>query len=232
MLNPIAIKILVKLMKTEKGIKYSEIEEGMGVEDDLFNYHLQNLCKKGLVEKSDNLYRLSVEGRIEIQKYDSEGRERCDYFRISVLLFVVDSKSQILLQKRLRHPLLGDINTPSGKVMSGENFSQAASRKLFEETGLKAKFKFVGAFRSCRYDNYDYLLEDTIYHVCVAEKFSGKLREKSEYGDFFWASFEDYLKWQKKNKAGSITQQKVIERVWRKNYLPFYWEEKLRNVIY
>jgi predicted transcriptional regulator len=52
MLNPIAIKILVKLMKTEKGIKYSEIEGGMEVEDDLFNYHLQNLCKKGLVEKS------------------------------------------------------------------------------------------------------------------------------------------------------------------------------------
>lgn len=219
-------------MKSESGLRYSEIEKGLEVDDDLFNYHLQSLARTGLLQKDGNLYSLSTEGRIEIQKYDSEGKWVADYFRISVLLFVRNKKGQILLQKRLRHPLLGDVNTPSEKVISGESFEQAASRKLEEEIGVKANFKFIGAFRSCRYDDYDYLLEDTIYHICVTDKFDSELCGKSEYGEFFWGGFGEYIKYQKQNKAGSAIQEKVIRRIWRKNYKYFYWQEVLKNVKY
>lgn len=229
--NQVVSSIFAKLIKTENGMRFSQLFSGLTTEDDLFNYHLRSLVKKGLVWKEDGLYLLTTEGRIEAQKLNSLGKEVSDYFRISVLMFVVNKEGKILLQRRSRHPFLGDINTPAGKVMSGESFVEAAKRKLKEEAGLSAKFEFRGAFRSTRYDTYDYLVEDTIYHVCRSDNFHGQLKN-SEFGHFFWDTFENYLIWQRKNNSAGEIQEKVIKRMRDNRRAIFYWEEVLRNIDY
>ena len=228
MFNETQVKILTRLMKSEKGLRYSEAYPGKEVDDDLYNYHLKALQQKGLVEKVDDKYYLSAEGRIEVQKIDAKGEVKDYYFRVSVLLYVINKDGKILLQKRTRYPLIGDVNTPSGKVIPGETFVEAAKRKLGEETGLVADFTFVGAFRSMRYDDFDYLVEDTIYHVCVAKKIEGNLQEKSEFGEFYWGTFEEYLEKQISYQSGSKVQEEVIRRVKNEEKEMFYLEEKLK----
>lgn len=228
MVSEVQVKILTKLMKSSDGLRYSQAYPGKDIDDDLYNYHLQQLVEKGLVEKKDSKYQLTIDGRREVQKIDAKGQVMDYYFRISVLLYVINEKGELLLQKRTRYPLLGDINTPSGKVKQGESFTDAAKRKLLEETGLMADFQFIGAFRSTRYDENGNFEEDTIYHVCIAENFRGNLIEKTEFGEYFWGTFQYYLELQKTNKSGSRIQEEVIRRVKDRNREAFYFEEVLK----
>ncbi len=227
MLAEVQVKILTKLMHSEEGLRYSQAYPGEEVEDDLYNYHLKFLITKGLVEKKENKYILTPDGRKEVQKINAVGQEEDFYFRVTVLMWVINKKGQLLLQKRTRYPLLGDINTPSGKVRPGEKFEEAAQRKLEEETGLYAKFKFVGGFRSIRVNPQGKIWEDTIYQICVAKNPKGELKERTEFGEFFWSTFEHYLEVQKTNKSGGKVQEEIIKRIRDGNSEPFYLEEKI-----
>lgn len=230
MIPEIQIKILTRILQSE-GLRYSEAYPGEEIDDDLYNYHLQELVKKNLLEKIDGKYRLTQEGKVEIQMMDSSGNYQ-EQFRVSVLMYVLRSNnSQVLMCRRTRWPLRGDVVSPAGKIRRGEKVVEAAKRKLREETDLEADFEFVGALRSIRRVE-EKLVEDTIYHVCVAYDPKGGLSEETEFGEFFWSEWEEVVRYNETNVGGSEKQKEILERLRLENKNKFYLEEELELKSY
>lgn len=225
-------KIITRLISAGE-LRYSEIKPSdSSIADDLFNYHLQFLVKKGVVEKHGQLYRLSDFGKKISQSYDSRGVEK-EFFKASVLAYVTrgdDRQREILLQKRIRHPFRGDIEVISGKINPGELIEDAASRKLQEEAGLIAVFKFLGVKRSIRNDRKGEIIEDSFYHVCHAHNPTGSLLPKTEFGENFWGTFSQANRFQKTNLVRSKALVDILIRIERGNQSLFYFQEKLSFV--
>ena len=228
-MDAIQLKILTKLTTSGDGSRYMRLKPEE-IESDKFNYHLKYLIGKGLVDKKDNLYGLTVEGRKYISNLDALGNVR-ETFKVSVALYAVKD-NQILLQKRLRHPFFGDITSVAGKVLPGEKVEEAASRKLLEETGLRAKFKLIGINRKIRKDKDGEILEDTFYHICLTQNPTGELVAKNIFGENFWATLEEALDYESKNVDTGVHDLEIINRIKSKNYQWFYFQSEATLLRY
>ena len=212
MISEIQGKILALISRSE-GLRYSEAYPGEEIDDDLYNYHLQELVKKGLLSKVGGKYNLTDSGVKENLLFDSLGIKQ-DTFRLSVLPVVVrNNKSEILIHKRLRQPYLGELSTISGKVREGEKLADAAKRKLLEEAGLTADFEFWGNWRSIRKTTDGKIVEDTIYCVCVANEPIGILIEKNEFGENRWEKFENIFEYLDKNVATGEIEKQILKEI-------------------
>lgn len=229
MLGEIQTKIIRRVLNSE-GLRYSEAYPGEEIGDDLYNYHLQQLVKNGLLSKNESRYQLTQEGKIEAQMIDAKG-EYQEKFRVSVLLYVINREDKVLMCQRTRWPLRGDVVCPSGKVKRGELITGAAKRKLKEETDLEADFELGGVLRSIRRVGPE-LVEDTIYHVCVTHNPGGELKQKSDFGEFEWMSWDQAAVVAKKNKGNSRAQQEIMEKVRAGDTEMKYWEEELELESY
>lgn len=212
MLSEIQAKILALISRSD-GLRYSEAYPGEEIDDDLYNYHLQELVKKGLLLKNEGKYDLTDEGVKENILYDSLGLKQ-DVFRLSVVLVVTrNNKEEILIHRRLRQPYRGEVSTISGKVRNGEKLAEAARRKLLEEAGLEANFEHWGNFRSIRKTVDGKIIEDTIYCVCVAQNPTGELVESNEFGENRWEKFDNIFEYWDKNVATGELEKKILREI-------------------
>ena len=180
--SPIQNHILSRL-KNAKSLRYSELQPD-GVPNDLFNYHLQFLVKKGFVNRAGDGYSLAEAGIKHIADPDisTEEEKIASLFKANVITLVSrvrDGKIEILNQVRKSHPSFGKIGAMGGIVRKGESLEDAASRKLAAETGLVARFKVVGIERRMMYVANE-LFSDIIYG------FLNKL-QTSDYVDRMYA---------------------------------------------
>jgi len=196
MASTIQNKILTRLLKSKK-LKYSDIKPDETA-NDLFNYHLQFLVKKGLVLKEDDGYLLSPAGIKHIaDEYPLNPRgEVANLFKVNVITIVSQNSKngiQILNQIRGRHPSFGKKGVVGGSIHKGEEILVGASRKLVEETGLSAEFKILG-FERRMLRAGDELFSDIIYCLCYADEVSGELKSKTEFGINEWVTMDEAIK--------------------------------------
>lgn len=223
-LHQIQLQILTELMQHDHGQRYSELMLP-NIDNDLFNYHLQNLVKKGYIFKEDSIYTLSNDGKKAISKLDALGNPK-QFFKVSVALAVFrNDYTEILLQKRTRKPFYGDITSVAGKVHPGEKLVDAARRKLLEETNLAAQFNFVGVLRKIKRNDKLEIMEDTFYHYCVASEPVGVLIEKNTFGENFWAPAVKILEFESKNIDTGEYDLKVWNKLLAKDFSSFYFEQ-------
>jgi len=223
-IHTIQLQILTKLMKSPAEQRYSELMI-TGIENDLFNYHLQQLVKNGLVNKNDARYSLTEIGQKSITHLDALGNPR-DFFKVSVALMVFrNDYSELLIQKRLRNPFYGEFTTVAGKVLPGEKIVDAARRKLLEEANLAATFTFVGVLRKIKRNPELMIFEDVFYHYCVATDPVGVLAEKNEFGENFWIPLSKFIEYEEKNIDSGELDRAVGQRIINKNWESFYFEQ-------
>lgn len=212
MVGEIQGKILAMIAKSN-GMKYSEAYPGDGIDDDLYNYHLQELVKRGLLEKADKVYKLTTKGEKEITHFNKRGDE-LGRFHVVVLLYVTrNNQEEILVHKRKLHPHRGEISTVSGNVLLGEKIVDAAKRRLGEETGLLAEFRHWGSFRAIRKMSNGDLFEDMIFCMCVAKDPTGNLVQENEYGENWWERFDNIYKYLDKDKAIARAEIEMIRQI-------------------
>ncbi len=230
-LSPIQNHILSKL-KNAKILRYSELHPEK-VPNDLFNYHLQYLVKKGYLKKSEDGYSLSEEGIRHVADPYTSNDAITSLFKINVITIVsriVDRKIEILNQIRKSNPSYGKVGVMGGVVLKGELIEPAATRKLKAETGLEAVFRLVGCERRIMYKEGE-LFSDLMFPIAYADSSSGELIEDTDFGHNMWVPIDKAIENESAefDSIRSITialraiQNKTIER------LPFFFEEEIQS---
>lgn len=193
--SPIQNEIIGRL-KNAALLRYSELKPS-SMPNDLFNYHLQYLVKKGYLEKIDEGYRLSDIGISLVADPSPKDNPILNHlFKVNVITIVsrkIDNEIQILNQRRKSHPSYGIIGVMGGIVHKGETITEAAKRKCEIETGLIGDFKYLGTQRRIMYKDNE-LFSDVFFPISYSSKFSGKLIEKTDYGQNIWVSIDQAIK--------------------------------------
>ncbi|MFA6518074.1 MAG: NUDIX domain-containing protein [Candidatus Shapirobacteria bacterium] len=180
--------ILNKIKFMVGGARYGELKL-LDIENDLFNYHLQQLVKNEYLEKKDGKYWLTLKGKSLVTNIDDVTKTVFGGYKVSVYMCpVIDGK--VLLYRRLKHPQYGYVGLTSGKIAFGERILETASRELLEETGLVADFEIIGNLRQIRKDGEGKVIEDGLFYVCFTDKVEGKLTEKGLEGEYFWTELD------------------------------------------
>lgn len=203
-------KILNTLMFKEETL-YSELEK-ITDNHDLFNYHLKDLINKGLVEKENNKYRLSISGRQTVALMEEDGKYQKQY---KVGMFInlirkVNGKKQILLYRRLKHPHFGYVGSVSCKLTWGSSLTENLKRELFEELGIElVKYEIIGVNHELFQNEKGELVGDGIFFVSVVTEWKGEPAEKSIEGDYFWCDIDNVF--EVENLFKESMQQRIPE---------------------
>jgi len=194
--SPVQNHILTRL-KNAKSLRYSEIMPEK-IANDLYNYHLQFLVKKGFVLKEDDGYSLSESGvkHVADPHLEDDAIKIASLFKVNVITIVsrvVGGKIEILNQIRKSHPSYGKVGVMGGIVRKGELTVDAASRKLKAETGLDAKFRVLGVERRLMYVK-DKLFSDVLFPIAYAHDCAGALLMDTEFGHNMWVPIDEAIK--------------------------------------
>lgn len=210
--NQLQRHILINLKFYEKGARYSEIKP-QGVDNDLFNYHLQQLVIKGYIDKKEQIYNLTIKGKSIVTNIDEETEDVLNNYKVGVYLCLVD-KNKVLLHKRLKHPQYGYIGLVSGKVRYGEKILDTAAREFKEETNLDADFKVIGNMRQIRRDDEGRIIEDGLFYICYSDQYKGNLAESGPEGEYFWHDINEIKQLEKIFKPSfNIIMEEVKRRI-------------------
>lgn len=205
------------------------------VQNDLFNYHLQFLVKKGFIEKlGDEGYGLTQIGVKHVaDPILSDSKVITSLFKSNVITIVsriVDGKIQILNQLRKSNPSYGKVGVMGGVIWKGENTLVAASRKLKQETGLEAEFKLIGMERRIMYVK-DELFSDLYFPIAYSDQVTGGELKSTEFGENMWVDIDQAIE----NESDPFDSISAITTVLKaiKNgtiaNLPFFYREVTRR---
>jgi len=123
------------------------------------------------------------------------------------------NKDEILLLKRINEPAKGKFFTPGGRINKGETILEAASRKMYEELGLKIdpnRLVFGGvveeAYDNGIFGNIDTHYIDLVYGVVLNDNFEEeKIKLDSQHSEYKWFKLDDPdLHHYVKNKISTI----------------------------
>lgn len=231
--SPIQNHILSSLKNADK-LKYSDLQTP-GVQNDLFNYHLQFLVKKEYVHRSEDGYSLADKGIKHVADPDvlDEQQKIASLFKINVITIVSrieKGRIQILSQLRNSHPSFGKIGVMGGIVRKEEALTDAATRKLKAETGLDATLRLIGIERRIMYIDKK-LFSDVIFPITYTDTFSGELEVETSFGRNFWVDIDEAIKNESTEFDSLCKIVDVLKAV--KNgsiaQLPLFYEEDIQS---
>jgi len=216
---PYIQKFIISKLIGAVGLRYSHIDKDKQFENDLFNYHLQKLVKKGFVIKdADSIYSLSEFGKkiiVDISPLSQENKDKYK-FRVNVTTIIRQNrKNGIYLHahKRKRHPFYGEVSTTGGSVDQGESLIDASKRTILEKTGLElinpkiiACIRLVQLKESC-------VFQDLFLYVAYCDKFKGDLIEENKFGLNFWDPIDRMIDHEQKATSLSKTIINIYKKI-------------------
>ena len=192
-LHGIQLQILRKLLFARE-LRYAEMKPDREMENNQFDFHLDQLIKAGFIEKKEKGYALTSVGKEYANRIDTDEVKVMKQARLSawaVGVRKIKDKWQFLVYTRLKQPFFGCQGFVSGKIGFGERIVQAAERELKEETGLLGTAEIVKMVHYRVFDKKDkHLLEDKIMFLCRIVNPTGKLETESEEGRYEWVDEE------------------------------------------
>ena len=229
--SPIQNHIISKL-KNAKSLRYSELQQ-KGVPNDLFNYHLQFLVKKGIIDKADDGYSLSSSGIKIVADVISDQKNLENLFKVNPLMIVSrvhDGKIQILNQIRKSNPSYGKVGVIGGVVRKGESIEDAASRKLKVETGLSANFKVVAIMRRFMYVGGE-LFSDVFFPITYSDSVEGDVIEDTDFGHNMWVDIDQAILNESAEFDSVVSLKKVLSAVKDGSIsnMSFFYEEDTQS---
>jgi len=177
-------KQILKKFMYNKDLKYNEIWN-KEIPSNKFNYHLQSLITRNIIEKKEETYRLTDTGIHVISSLD--GVEISQKKKPILCAFVMgydEKENKILVNIRKKQPFLNYLGIPGGKVELGKTIEEQAKEEFLEETGLEGELKLKLIM------NLITINEETNnanHHVTgffyLATNLKGKLIEKNREGE-------------------------------------------------
>jgi 8-oxo-dGTP pyrophosphatase MutT (NUDIX family) len=226
---------IISKLKNAKTLRYSELWNKK-IPNDLFNYHLQFLVKKGFLNKNTKGYGLSDTGiKLVADPFKQQNDSITSLFKINVITIVsrkVNGKLEILNQIRKSNPSYGKVGIPGGVVLKGELIEPAATRKLMQETGLRADFKIVGCERRIMYKNGE-IFSDVMFPIAYTDKSEGELIVDSNFGHNMWVPIDKAIKNESLpyDSLQSIVKILKFIKSGKIKSMPFLFEENIQSDI-
>jgi 8-oxo-dGTP pyrophosphatase MutT (NUDIX family) len=187
-----------------------------GIDNNHFTFHVKALVEQGYIEKNNRKYQLTLLGKKEAGRLDTETLkfERFGVIGVSIgCKRTVKGVTQYLMQQRLKEPFYGWWGNITGKVRFGDTTEETAIRELKEETGLTGKPIHLGIHHTVRGPDRNHIILDHYFYRYLFKKPKGNLISTEE-GKNFWMTekkidkleskfhgFNEYLECLKKEKA-------------------------------
>lgn len=127
-------KQILNLFLFNNKLRFSEIEKSLKVRSNKLDYHLKKLVQEGILEKVKENYKLT-EAAEHLIPYTSEKRSV-----LPVVLVKIGDKKEVFLYTREKRPYKGKLSLPGGRILFGEDISEATERIMKEKHKIKVKF--------------------------------------------------------------------------------------------
>jgi 8-oxo-dGTP diphosphatase len=214
-LHPLQNQILRNLMFST-GLRYTEMKPDKEMENNQFQFHLDQLIKNEFVTKDGDSYKLTERGKQYVKVVDNQTGEIIKQPHISVRAACIrknGKENEYLFYTRHKHPYYGCQGFPAGKLQHGEIISEALLRELREETGLSGKPELVAVTHYLDINKKGDCLTDKIMFLFVVKDTTGEL-VSSEEGEYEWVKrSEVVLKITKpfENIEGVLSELEMID---------------------
>lgn len=167
------------------------------VPSDQFSYHLRQLVKHGLIYKhATGTYALTDTGKTQAIMLDKQTNGFIRQGLLACRIIVprtVQGHTEYLMQERTKVPYYGFIAEPGGKILFGEDITQAAARALLTETNLRSDLQLKGAvhFKDLYHGE---IVQDKYFFVLLASNIQGSPSTHGPTGHNIWMSLQDIAK--------------------------------------
>lgn len=180
---------IVKTLCFCTDIRFSKLKP-KNLESNIFMYHLKQLIKMGLVEKSPSgAYQLSSKGLAYVDKLSLYTKRPALQPKTVVYLQILDKKGSQLYWRRKIQPSINRVGVPIGKLHHGEDIKDSAKRELLEKTGLDNVDLEYRGIANLKFLAGDVLISNIICFVFIGQ--AKTIRPKlisGERGDVFWSN--------------------------------------------
>lgn len=214
--HEVQMKILREMLFAPKST-FASLQKATGLTSDHANFHIKKLVGVGYVEKTEDGYILTRDGKEYANRMDTDEMKIEKQPKTSVLLVIENDKGEVLSQERLKQPYYGFWGRQSGKMRWGEHLLDAAARELKEETGLTADLQFAGIYHKMDYLKNGELLEDKYFFVVYGSNPKGTFIHDMEGHHNEWLTVDDLLK--KKKVFASIPEITAFGREHKGGYI-------------
>lgn len=107
---------IIKVLGSTEWARYRDMRLE-GLESSLYNYHLREVMKTGLVEKVPGKgYRLTLEGLRYVDHVSIRSFEPRWQPKLINVFIISNEKNELLMYKKMRQPFVHQWNLPSGKL--------------------------------------------------------------------------------------------------------------------
>jgi len=193
-LHNIQLEILKQLLFAPS-LRYSKLKPSSKMENNQFNFHLDQLIDGGYITKDGRDYSLTNFGKEYANRMDTEQTIIAKQSKISAWVCCIRTfggKKQYLIYTRLKQPFYGCQGFISGKVAYGEKVLEAARRELKEETGLEGNAQIVSIKHFLVFDKAtNELVEDKFMFLCLIKNPQGSLNPDETEGKYQWVNDEN-----------------------------------------
>lgn len=197
-LHDIQLEILKKLLFQKDGARHIDIKPDKKIENNKFQFHLNVLIDKGYIEKGENGYALTAQGKEYAGRIDTEGSLKViKQSKIGCFVCPIrknnEGEMEVLMYTRTKQPLYGYQGLMSGKVEYGESIIEGAAREFTEETGLVGTPEIIAIRHYINKDSEGSAINDMLIFWCRVLEPQGEIKSSHE-GDFFWIKTQDIKK--------------------------------------
>lgn len=195
-LHPTQIGILSQLL-FGRSLRHTDLKIDPEIENNTFQFHLKRVIEMGFVEKSPDGYMLTEKGKIVANYIDIPRNEFTINRKSSVRLYILRDTlkgREVLIKRRFKHPFYGQQGFPTGKILKGELFTNAAVRVAENELNLHGNPTLLRVVHYLVKDkSLHKLLDDKLFFDYYINNPSGELKFNPA-SHFEWILLKDFEK--------------------------------------
>lgn len=160
-------KHILDELRTVESKRYAQLNT-IGVESSHFRYHLGQLVSDGYVEQLERgLYGLTQKGQQLVDKLSANRINPKSMPKVITYILLIDG-DKVLLQEKQKQPYMGLLNMIGGKLHEGETAQAAATREVYEKTGVSIEAPALKGIFEVLISNEENLLTHAIAYVFTA----------------------------------------------------------------
>lgn len=155
-------KSIIGSLAQSSPLRFSQLQPAH-IPNNTFSYHLKRLLETGYIASTTNGY-VATRKALKTLSYSEPNEKRVSRPLSLTMLYVTNSRGEVLLLKRTSQPFQNLFGLPTGQIHGNETLEAAARRELYEKTTLLAEIGSLHArgVLDFRYQERD--SNDTFFH--------------------------------------------------------------------